>query len=102
MNKHAYWAWAIKNSIAILCWTALAIIFNKWWIAIFASLFLSDLRAPVLRYYRICDTCGERGPYGETEDEALKKAKEIGWIHYEVANTDYCPTCQVKRGNNNG
>lgn len=44
INKSAYWAWAIKNSICIICWIVLAIIFNKWWIALFAALFLSDLR----------------------------------------------------------
>lgn len=39
MNKNAWWAWAIKNSICVICWTALAIIFHKWWIALFAALF---------------------------------------------------------------
>lgn len=43
MNKHIWWAWALKNSIAIVCWTILAIYFNKWWIALFAALFLSSL-----------------------------------------------------------
>ncbi len=36
MNKHAWWAWAVKNSINIICWTALAMFFGKWWIALFA------------------------------------------------------------------
>ena len=40
MNKHIWWAWALKNSVAIACWTILAIYFNKWWIALFAALFL--------------------------------------------------------------
>lgn len=43
MNKHIYWAWALKNSISIVCWTILAIYFNKWWIALFAALFLSSI-----------------------------------------------------------
>ena len=43
MNKHIWWAWTLKNSIAIVCWTILAIYFNKWWIALFAALFLSSL-----------------------------------------------------------
>lgn len=42
---NAYTAWAIKNSVAIICWTALAIVFNKWWIALFVVLCLSDLKA---------------------------------------------------------
>ena len=43
MAKHIYWAWALKNSVAIACWTILAIYFNKWWIALFAVLFLSSI-----------------------------------------------------------
>lgn len=41
MNKSVWWAWAIKNSICMICWTILAIVFNKWWIALFDLLFLS-------------------------------------------------------------
>ena len=43
MAKHMYWAWALKNSITIVCWTILAIYFNKWWIALLAALFLSSI-----------------------------------------------------------
>ena len=43
MNKHIWWAWTLKNSIAIVCWTILAIYFNKWRIAMFAVLFLSRI-----------------------------------------------------------
>ena len=43
MNNHVWWAWALKNSVAIVCWTILAICFNKWWIALFAALFLSGI-----------------------------------------------------------
>lgn len=97
MNKHAYWAWAIKNSIVILCWTALAMVFDKWWIALFALLFVSDLKNPVQHYFRTCDTCGEHSPFAETPEAALKKAKEAGWTHYESTNTDYCPKCQLQK-----
>lgn len=44
MNTSAYWAWAIKNSICVICWTVLAVVFNKWWIALFGALFLSDIK----------------------------------------------------------
>ena len=44
MNKSVWWAWAIKNSICTICWVVLAIVFNKWWIALFGLLFLSSLR----------------------------------------------------------
>ena len=43
MNKHMWWAWALKSSINIMCWTILAIYFNKWWIALFAILFTSSV-----------------------------------------------------------
>ena len=43
MNKHMWWAWAIKGSVNLICWTALAIFFNKWWIALFAALFASKV-----------------------------------------------------------
>lgn len=37
-TKRIWLAWAIKNSVCMICWTALAIIFGKWWIALFAVL----------------------------------------------------------------
>lgn len=43
MNKHAWWAWAIKNSVVMICWTVIAIHLGKWWIALFAAITLSDL-----------------------------------------------------------
>lgn len=33
----------IENSISLICFTILAIIFNKWWIIFFALLFLSNI-----------------------------------------------------------
>lgn len=35
----------MKNSVVIICWTALAIFFGKWWIALFAVLFTSNLES---------------------------------------------------------
>lgn len=43
MNKSIMLVWAIKNSICMICWTYLAIVFDKWWIALFAVLFMSSL-----------------------------------------------------------
>lgn len=42
MNK---WIWsiALKNSIAIICWTYLACYFGKWWIALFGVFFLTSV-----------------------------------------------------------
>lgn len=92
-NKNLIWAWAIKNSIAILAWTALAIIFNKWWIALFAGLFLNGLQTE-RRYGRFCDNCGKKSPYANSYNEALDKAKEAGWLHIVEGNLDYCPDCR--------
>ena len=77
MNKHAYWAWAIKNCTVVICFTVLALTFNKWWIVLFASLFLSDLRtSPTMAYYRICDSCGTHSPHADTPEAALKAAEK--------------------------
>lgn len=43
MTKHAWWAWAFKASVNIVCWTILAIYFNHWWIALFAALFSTNI-----------------------------------------------------------
>ena len=37
----ALYAWMVKNVCVIICWTILAIHFEKWWIALFAGLFVS-------------------------------------------------------------
>lgn len=98
MNKNIIWAWAISNIINIACWVALAIIFNKWWIALFAVLFVSNIRTKH-QSYRVCDGCGKHSPYADSYDEALTKAKEAGWLHVVDGNRDYCPEC--KKENNN-
>lgn len=94
MNKGAWWAWAIKNSICTICWVVLAIVFNKWWIALFSLLFLSSLQTK--KYYRLCDKCGKHSEYADSYNEALDKAKKAGWIHYVEGNKDYCPECKGK------
>ena len=95
MNKHSIWAWAIKNSICIICWTALAIVFNKWWIALFGVLFISSLKTvSINKKCRVCDKCGKHSPYADDHNEALDKAKAAGWVHYVEGNRDYCPECQ--------
>lgn len=95
MNNISIWAWAIKNSICVICWTILAIIFNKWWIALFGLLFISTLTTKQ-QTYRICDKCGKHSPYANSHNEALDKAKDAGWIHSVTDNKDYCPECQQK------
>ena len=42
--KTPYISVAIINVIIMVCWTALAIYFGKWWIALFAALCFSSFR----------------------------------------------------------
>jgi hypothetical protein len=91
--KKEYFYIIIYNIINIICWCALAIIFNKWWIMIFACLTTMTWKDKE-GYYRICDKCGKRSESAESYNEALVKAKKAGWVHYEGVNTDYCPECQ--------
>lgn len=102
MNKHIVWAWAVKNSVNVICWTALAIIFGEWWIALFAALFISDMKTATktaTKTYRICDGCGRHSPYADSHNEALEKAAAEGWITRKNGSEweDYCPDCQ-RRG----
>lgn len=92
MNK-TIWAIALKNSICMICWTALAVFFDKWWIALFAVLFMAEYTTKH-QYYRKCDRCGKISPCADTYDDAIKKAKLAGWIHFDASNTDYCPDCK--------
>jgi hypothetical protein len=97
MDKSIYWAWAIKNSICVICWTILAIVFDKWGIALIGGLFLSSFTTqPIHRYYRICDHCGKHSEYADTPENATKKAQEAGWIIRKVGDKwdDRCPDCQ--------
>ena len=77
MDKNIIWAWVIKNSICVICWTVLAIVFNKWWVALFGLLFMSSIAQ---KYNRVCDKCGRHSPYADSYNEALDKAKEGGWM----------------------
>ena len=43
-NTSIFWAGAIKNSVCMICWTVLAIVFDKWWIALFTVLFFTTLQ----------------------------------------------------------
>lgn len=89
MRRNSLLAQTIQNTIAISAWIILAIAFNKWWIALFSILFMTRYR-----YFRFCDKCGKRAPYANSYHDALKRAKEIGWIHCAETNEDYCPECQ--------
>lgn len=92
MDKITIWALMLKNIIVVLIWGALAVLFDKWWIALFAILFMSYIKVEDKKY-RVCDGCGKHSPYANSYNEALDKAKEAGWVHYVDGNRDYCPEC---------
>ena len=100
MDKTTIWALMLKNIIVVLIWGALAVLFDKWWIALFAILFMSYVE---IRHksYRVCDGCGKHSPYANSYNEALDKAKDAGWIHYVDGNKDYCPECIRKEKDEN-
>ena len=91
-NYSLYWSLAIANSIIMICFVALAIVFHKWWIALFAALFFSY--AKTNKYYRVCDKCGKHSPDADSYNAALESAKAAGWTHIVDGNKDYCPDCQ--------
>lgn len=95
------WLYVLLNIISMICWTFLAVRFDMWWIALFALLFMFiPKQVTVRKHYRICDKCGKHSPYADSQDEAISKAKKIGWVSYKNENNviiDYCPECQKKQ-----
>lgn len=92
MDRSSLWALVIKNSICVVCWVVLAIVFNKWWVALFGLLFMSGI---TIRYKRVCDKCGKR-PYAMSRINSIKKAERLGWImvNDEDGFKDYCSDCR--------
>lgn len=98
MNKSAYWSVCIINCASIICWTVIAITFNKWWLALFMSLCMCGVKNKTTNdgYRRICDGCGAESPVADSREEAIREAAKIGWV--TVWDLDYCPECQKKQG----
>lgn len=99
MDKNTIWVLMLKNVMVLLVWGVLAVLFDKWWIALFAMLFMSYVEVRH-KSYRVCDRCGKHSPYANSYNEALDKAKEAGWVHYVDGNRDYCPECSGKEKDN--
>ena len=97
MNKNTIWACAIENMISVSCFTILALAFDKWWISLFAILFISFPKT-VRQYYRVCDGCGKHSPTADNYNSALDMAKSAGWVHIVEDNKDYCPDCKKENG----
>lgn len=100
MKNNIWFITAIHNAVCIICFTVLATVFRKWWIALFSILFMLFVNTkPIHYYFRTCDKCGEQSEYANTPDEALDKAIKSGWLHIAYGNKDYCPKCKynIKR-----
>lgn len=97
MKSNAWTAWAVKNSVVIICFTVLAICFGKWWIVLFSALFTSSLVRKTAAS-RICDGCG-KAIYSMDPDAIDEKLKKAGWVRWKNGDhwEDYCPKCQQNR-----
>ena len=85
----------IYNIIVLVCFTVLAVVFNKWWVILFAFLFCAFPKYNGRRF-RICDCCGRASESGATSEEAIERAEKCGWRHIEGTDKDFCPECLVK------
>lgn len=85
----------IRDIVCVVCWTTIAIVFNEWKIALLGLLCLSSFKT---RYYRVCDRCGKHSPYASTHNDAIKRAKDAGWIIRKDGDKydDRCPDCKNK------
>lgn len=44
MSNRPFWAVALENSIALVCFTVLAVVFKHWWIVLFYALFITSYK----------------------------------------------------------
>lgn len=45
MKRDNIYLWvALENAVAIICWSVLAVLFDKWWIALFSILFIGTVK----------------------------------------------------------
>ena len=95
MDKHVLWAFVIKNSITLICFTILAIIFGKWWIIFFSALFLSYIKGT--KTHMVCDGCGRYSPDAKDHQTAIEEEFKAGWVRIKKGDKweDYCPDCQT-------
>lgn len=103
MNDKSTWiAWAITNSVTVICFAALAIFFGKWWILLISVFFTSSVKTEETHKplpYRICDRCGDF-IYPDNGDNSSfeEQYKAAGWIRCKSGDKweDICPRCQRK------
>lgn len=85
-------AYLIYNILNLAIFGALALVFEKWWIILFALLFIL-LPSHKTIHKRTCDICGKSTESYDTPEEAIKQAEKRGWIHVEENDRDFCPEC---------
>ena len=88
-------AYLIYNICNLVVFGAIAFAFEKWWIILFALLFVL-LPSHKIKHKRTCDICGKSTESYDTTEEAIKHAEECGWIHVEENDRDFCPECVSK------
>lgn len=87
-------AFLLYNIFNLFIFGAVAIVFEKWWIILFALLFvLLPVTTAKNKKFRICDGCGRYSESGETDTEAIIRAEKCGWTHIKETNKDFCPEC---------
>ena len=87
-------AYVVYNICNLFVFGAIAFAFEKWWIILFALLFvLVPTKKTVKKPCRICDCCGKSSESADNQEAAIKLAKSRGWIHIEESDKDFCPEC---------
>lgn len=100
MKNSAWAAWAVKNSIVVICFAALAVYFNHWWIVLFACLLTSSLETKSGGTDSVRFTCEDCGKVESAKKEDLEgELRWNGWVSRKVGGKwlDHCPECQRKR-----
>ena len=67
MKNSGLWVVAIRNMVSLICWTILAVHFEKWWLTFFAILFWCTYEKTETRKYTSDEqnrwiSCSERLP----------------------------------------
>ena len=98
MNRYSsHWiSWALTQVIILIAFTVLSIIFQKWWIILFALLFTSYVKTEEKTTARTCDKCGTF-IYFKTDNQT-KEYEEAGWKRMKENGVfiDVCPNCLRK------
>ena len=81
----------VSNMFVLAAFICLAIIFGKWWIALFSAFFFDKVKITRRMW---CDGCGEV-IYGASLQELSNEAKRRGWkkIKHDGQFLDACPNC---------